>query len=1203
MDRPGSHSQKVPYARKEGRKSLFSKVKDSMRDMLSPSWLSDIVTSVKKESPPKVTQDNATAAPPFSGGVPQQSMVPNAPGVVVTPQTFAPYPGQSLVNGQPRTLDFSNQSPALVPSPYQTGAFLPPVSEFTSAQLPLNRLAEKTDSVMAQEDTMSQRSDSSKSTSGCSSMIPQTDPGPSREKRKASVDTTIQVSISGNQTFSRRLGDTFVQRNSASAGSRPAFNTSLFASPLQNDTSLLGTSFHESSFYPGKTVYGGRSSMSFSNRKKKVDLNQSLPGRLSVPVKAFMKAKPRVNSNKEAVTSSTAKRILEALDRMPTPVNDAKRIPVMPGSWTESASFSRDSRRVISRSGPPTQNLNISTQASISRNRQVSFTPQTRPSTGTEMMPANKPASPQAQGGFKFSSPISVDKQQQQLVSSTKHTPFSQSAVNFSTPPSMAYDFTAKAKPKPKANGPTSFDAGSGGHLVASELKQGSVMDILGGGGFSKPKESPSSSINGGSVSQASSSKGGMLFGKSTAGASAPPLSAMFKSSGWQCEVCLVDNKQESEKCIACQTSKPASKTPASNVQDSSGDLMAKFQTPSGQWSCDTCLLQNKPDLDKCIACQTPKPAAKSQISKVSDNGSDLLAKFKTPSGQWTCDVCMVQNKPELDKCVCCQTPNPVPSCANSFTTAQSGKIEVMPTGGFSFKSTSSESAKSGFSFNTTTSESKSNDLSGSTGGFKFDSGSSSTNSSTSAGFKFGSDTVTKASENSSSTGGFKFGGENKTSNNAGGFKFGDSDVKTGDKKEQDVSAQKVGGFSFTQPSESSQNSVSSSQSSSTPLGGFTFGSKPEGNMGSSQTSSLSAVGFGLKSTDSNTGETASKKSFSFGQATNGPTSTPFQLNAAAANTGASSVPGSLVFGQKPTESTANSGLFAFGAGKSSAPSSSITPSVFGSALQASSASTVTPVFGSETSASATTMSSVFGQAAASSTASGVFGQPASGMTSSVFGQAASTTSSVFGQSSGLAASTGTPVFGQTAASTTAAASTTTAVAPTFNTGPPSFNFGQKPDTSTTSAPVFKFGAAPESQPSATTTHFTGAFGTSNNTGSTGIGSAFGGNTLSTTPSFGATPPVFGTNAAPTATPSFGGFGGSQPVAPASGVFQFGAKPTESSSAPAQPGYNFAAPGGGTNFNFQNQSGQAANPFSAGSSGTPTTEGRKIKKATRRIKR
>ena len=33
--------------------SLFSKVKDSVKDMLSPSWLSDLVTNVKKDSPPQ----------------------------------------------------------------------------------------------------------------------------------------------------------------------------------------------------------------------------------------------------------------------------------------------------------------------------------------------------------------------------------------------------------------------------------------------------------------------------------------------------------------------------------------------------------------------------------------------------------------------------------------------------------------------------------------------------------------------------------------------------------------------------------------------------------------------------------------------------------------------------------------------------------------------------------------------------------------------------------------------------------------------------------------------------------------------------------------------------------------------------------------------------------------------------------------------
>nr|3GJ3_B Chain B, Nuclear pore complex protein Nup153 [Rattus norvegicus] len=28
----------------------------------------------------------------------------------------------------------------------------------------------------------------------------------------------------------------------------------------------------------------------------------------------------------------------------------------------------------------------------------------------------------------------------------------------------------------------------------------------------------------------------------------------------------------------------------------------------SGTWDCDTCLVQNKPEAVKCVACETPKP-------------------------------------------------------------------------------------------------------------------------------------------------------------------------------------------------------------------------------------------------------------------------------------------------------------------------------------------------------------------------------------------------------------------------------------------------------------------------------------------------------------------------------------------------------------------------------------------------------------------
>lgn len=56
---------------------------------------------------------------------------------------------------------------------------------------------------------------------------------------------------------------------------------------------------------------------------------------------------------------------------------DAKKIPlVTPRHLNESPSiFSRDRTPSRARSGPPTQKLNISAQASISKNRQVSFAP------------------------------------------------------------------------------------------------------------------------------------------------------------------------------------------------------------------------------------------------------------------------------------------------------------------------------------------------------------------------------------------------------------------------------------------------------------------------------------------------------------------------------------------------------------------------------------------------------------------------------------------------------------------------------------------------------------------------------------------------------------------------------------------------------------------------------------------------------------
>ena len=39
------------------------------------------------------------------------------------------------------------------------------------------------------------------------------------------------------------------------------------------------------------------------------------------------------------------------------------------------------------------------------------------------------------------------------------------------------------------------------------------------------------------------------------------------------------------------------------------------FKKPAGAWDCGTCLIQNKPDVEKCAACENPRPKSKTTVS------------------------------------------------------------------------------------------------------------------------------------------------------------------------------------------------------------------------------------------------------------------------------------------------------------------------------------------------------------------------------------------------------------------------------------------------------------------------------------------------------------------------------------------------------------------------------------------------------------
>lgn len=428
-----------------------------------------------------------------------------------------------------------------------------------------------------------------------------------------------------------------------------------------------------------------------------------------------------------------------------------------------------------------------------------------------------------------------------------------------------------------------------GGIQPASELKSGSVMDIL--------KKSPGVlNVDGKSSSQSSTNGFQNLFGKpavsSTASdsslndkssanelapkqsSSSPSLTstpAVTSSSGfgnlfnkpadsWECSACMVQNKKDSTKCVACETPKPGAKpapslpSVSSQASSTTSGFGTMFSKPAGAWECSTCMVQNKADLTKCAACETPKPGAQpapTQPAPAQPASSGFGTMFNKPAGTWECSTCMVQNKSDAVKCAACETPKPGAKPAPSMPAVPAS------TGwsGFAVKKSESASwecntclvmnkpeASKCIACETPKPGAKPTTGFTSPGGFKFGSGgglklpSVGTSSSSTAnfgagpaftpssapapitgGFKLSAAPDTKEEGKKetavTSSGGFKFGttsSENKTPPSTGDFKFGS---QPSDKKEEklDDKPAAFGGFKFGSGS-SSVTSVSSGE-------------------------------------------------------------------------------------------------------------------------------------------------------------------------------------------------------------------------------------------------------------------------------------------------------------------------------------------------------------------------------------------------------
>ncbi|XP_040404078.1 nuclear pore complex protein Nup153 isoform X11 [Cygnus olor] len=522
----------------------------------------------------------------------------------------------------------------------------------------------------------------------------------------------------------------------------------------------------------------------------------------------------------------------------------------------------------------------------------------------------------------------------------------------------------------------------------------------------------------------------------------------------WDCDTCLVQNKPEATKCIACETPKPGTGvmpaltlpvvtdssvtvTSSSSSTDTTATLGFgdKFKKPKGSWDCGICLVSNKTEDNKCVACQSEKPEGPTPVTSSSasafsaPSGEFLdLDKFKKPEGSWDCETCLVRNKAEATKCVACESAKP------------GTKAELK---GFGTATASTNAALPSFTFGVQPSSS---------------SESSSAESVAASQFILGRTEEKQDSVTSAAPLVFGKKADTEESKTQPIFSVGKSEHT-----KEESTAKPIFNFSFVKPSEKEPEQAKPA---------FSFGVQTSTSDQGAAKPSFSFLSSGSSSTAIPT--TSANSSSVFGSVTS--SSNPMPVPAPFVFGQASNTVSSSTFGNSAEFTTSQS--FGFSQENKPATTSSSTgvavaPFVFGSGASSSNAANPGFTFGATTTSSSTGLSSsfVFGSGSPAPAAGPAFGAsqpPAFGQSQGSsqpntpsFGSLSTTLFSAGSQPAppafgSVTSSTQPPVFGQQASQQPGFGSGTSSAGPVFQFGSntSNFNFPNNPG-------VFTFGANP----------------------------------------------------------------------------------------------------------------------------------------------
>ncbi|KOX68874.1 hypothetical protein WN51_06272 [Melipona quadrifasciata] len=559
---------------------------------------------------------------------------------------------------------------------------------------------------------MDDNSESSESTSGCSSLIPQIN------RQEAPSDVYISPFSNRKRFNNDKLNFTnhmqspkslFLDNTRDSLSSRrPSFNASIMTNTPDRASPLA------SPFYSGNTTFGGANAAGLYKRGRNL-FNNSNEIQLKVPKRTSVEVKP--SNTDSSGMSQTAKKILEALEHFSSPITDAKKIPLKMMNNTSPISKKRSREEMTSTTKVGlrhlTRELTVPTIPDILKLRRRQKLQDTTAAARKIVSSRSEPPPPQeyhlrtqTDDDSKHHGKVKTSLDQEDTVEPVNlpNIPLPISSLpNFNFMPST----NTKIADKTNTDKEDTFTFASPIRVTNATKNLKSINNFT----FSSPINAEKQLLDESNNSGSSLKRMGVKSNTSndyippvtqnfiwSGSSTAPRLKEKVKNNDSTVPAASNELKSGSVMDILCSksgTTKTSEKSGESKTQlDSSKESVnnktntvnldtnnddniknvsnshSNTQNISIVWECSECLFKNNNTETQCLGCKATKPSLKdkktseslmsSNVSEPKTTVNDHFgSQFKLSSNQWECTSCFVRNKQTDTKCIACNALKP----------------------------------------------------------------------------------------------------------------------------------------------------------------------------------------------------------------------------------------------------------------------------------------------------------------------------------------------------------------------------------------------------------------------------------------------------------------------------------------------------------------------------------------------------------------